>query len=354
VAEPSAAIDRKAILTLRRRVRFQDGRPYDARCRPVAAALEAPFGWPRRFGRLLDARVCWQHCWNQLADGRILDATADQFESRWFGDIVVLAADDPHATAYQPAPPPWTFTLREQEAVIELAAVRLELTAAISLKLSQGFSKLLPALATVVFSALSLTLLSFAFNVKGFEVGVVYAVWSGVGMAFIVTIEIIWKQREQWNGKDIGPIGTMARIGLGLGFVGSVVHGQLATRLAPASLPTRPHRLLRSRAGLALVADSPQPGAFPRHQPGSASRSASHCPWPSTSPGGLRPPSPSKAGQRFSSEASPWCSQHSATTPDARCWPSPTGSSAALTRSPAPSSRPSTIWSTTSPGESVT
>jgi len=124
MAEPSTAIDKKAILTLRRRVRFQDGRPYDARCRPVAAALEAPFGWPRRFGRLLDARVCWQHCWNQLADGRILDATADQFESRWLGDIVVLDALDAHATAYQPTPPLWMFTLREQEAVIELAAVR--------------------------------------------------------------------------------------------------------------------------------------------------------------------------------------------------------------------------------------
>ncbi|MFL5701472.1 MAG: hypothetical protein ACJ8AG_01435, partial [Ktedonobacteraceae bacterium] len=125
MAEPGAAIDRKAILTLRRRVRFQDGRPYDARCRPVAAALEAQFGWPRTFGRLrlLDARVCWQHCWNQLADGCILDATADQFESRWLGDIVMLEASDPHATAYQPAPP-WTFNLREQEEVIELAAVR--------------------------------------------------------------------------------------------------------------------------------------------------------------------------------------------------------------------------------------
>src|SRR6266849_5503036 len=72
MAEPGAAIDRKAILTLRRRVRFQDGRPYDARCSKVAAALEAQFGWPRRWGRLrlLDARVCWQHCWNQLADVR--------------------------------------------------------------------------------------------------------------------------------------------------------------------------------------------------------------------------------------------------------------------------------------------
>ena len=126
MTEPGAAIDRQAILTLRRQVRFQDGRPYDARCSKVAAALEALFGWPREWGRLrlLDSRVCWQHCWNQLPGGRILDATADQFESRWLGDIVVLDASDPHAAAYQPAPAPWTFTLREQERVVELAAVR--------------------------------------------------------------------------------------------------------------------------------------------------------------------------------------------------------------------------------------
>ena len=118
-----------------------------------------------------------------------------------------------------------------------------------------------------------------------------------------------------------------------------VIHGQLLTRLAPASLPIRPHWLLRSRAGLALVAHSPQPAAFPQHQPGSATRSASHCPWPFTSPGGMRPPSPSKAGQCFSSEASPWCSPPFVATLDARCWPSPTDSCAATTRSPALSSR---------------
>ncbi len=97
MSDLGAAIDRKAILTLRQRVRFQDGRPYDARCSKVAAALEAQFGWPRKFGRLrlLDTRVCWQHCWNQLPGGRILDATADQFESRWLGDLVVLEASDP-------------------------------------------------------------------------------------------------------------------------------------------------------------------------------------------------------------------------------------------------------------------
>ncbi len=35
----------------------------------------------------------------------------------------MLEASDPHATVYQPAPT-WTFTLLEQEGVIELAAVR--------------------------------------------------------------------------------------------------------------------------------------------------------------------------------------------------------------------------------------
>ena len=126
MTESGAAIDRQAILTLRKQVRFQDGRPYDARCSKVAAALEAQFGWKREWGRLrlLDSRVCWQHCWNQLPGGRILDATADQFEARWLGDIVVLEDSDPHASAYQATPRGWTFTLREQEAVIELNAVR--------------------------------------------------------------------------------------------------------------------------------------------------------------------------------------------------------------------------------------
>ena len=43
------------------------------------------------------------------------------------------------------------------------------------------------------------------------------------------------KKREQQNGKDIGPIGTTARIAVGLGFVGSVIHGQLSVHLAPAT-----------------------------------------------------------------------------------------------------------------------
>ena len=119
-------IDRQAILALRREIRFQDGRPYDARCSKVAEALHTRFGWEREWGRLrlLDSRVCWQHCWNRLADDRLLDATVDQFESRWLGDLVVLEADSPHAASYQPTPPGWTFTLWERAAGIDIDAKR--------------------------------------------------------------------------------------------------------------------------------------------------------------------------------------------------------------------------------------
>ena len=124
--------------------------------------------------------------------------------------------------------------------VLLILALFAEVAGTSSLKLSQGFSKRLPSLATVVFYGLSLTLLSFALTrfeslTLGLEVDGVYAVWSGVGIAFIVIIEILWKKREQRNGKDIGPIGTTARIVVGLGLAGSVVHGQLSTHLAPAT-----------------------------------------------------------------------------------------------------------------------
>ncbi len=43
------------------------------------------------------------------------------------------------------------------------------------------------------------------------------------------------QNREKRNGKDIGPIGATARILVGLGLVGSVIHGQLSVHLAPAT-----------------------------------------------------------------------------------------------------------------------
>src|SRR6266699_2264989 len=119
--------------------------------------------------------------------------------------------------------------------ILLVSALFSECLAVISLKLSQGFSKRLAGLAMVAFAVLSLTVLSVALPVKGFAMNVIYAAWSGVGIALIVITELLWKQQEQWNGRGIGPIGTTARLGIGLWLVGSVIHGQLATGFTPAT-----------------------------------------------------------------------------------------------------------------------
>src|SRR6266699_4450393 len=119
--------------------------------------------------------------------------------------------------------------------VFLILALFSEAAGTISLKLSQGFSKRLAGLATVVLYGLSLSLLSFALNVNGFEVNVIYAAWSGVGIAFIAAMELLWKQGKKWNGRDIGPIGSTARMVLGFWLAGSVIYAQLSTRFAPAT-----------------------------------------------------------------------------------------------------------------------
>src|ERR671939_8951 len=95
---------------MRRQVRLASGRP-DGRCGQVAEALQTEVGWAYRWGhlRLLDDGICWIHCWNQLPDGTVVDATADQFEERWLGDVVVLPPGDPRQAHYRPAPPGHLF-----------------------------------------------------------------------------------------------------------------------------------------------------------------------------------------------------------------------------------------------------
>jgi len=62
---------------------------------------------------------------------------------------------------------------------------------------------------------------------------VIYAAWSVMGIAVIVFAESCWKQKEQWSNRDIGSIGTMARLGIGLWLAGSAAYGQLVTRFVP-------------------------------------------------------------------------------------------------------------------------
>ncbi len=100
---------RRRIAELRAEVRLRDGRPNDGRCGHVAEALEAEFGWRRRSGYLLlqDRTVSWVHCWNQLDDGRIVDATADQFQELWIGELIMIEATSPLHSHYLAHPREW-------------------------------------------------------------------------------------------------------------------------------------------------------------------------------------------------------------------------------------------------------
>src|SRR2546421_8629795 len=117
--------------------------------------------------------------------------------------------------------------------VFLILALFSEAAGTIFLKLSQGFSKRLAGLAAVALYGLSLSLLSFALNVKGFEVNVIYAAWSGVGIACIAAIEIRWKQGKKWSGGGIGPLGSTGRLVLRVLLAGSVIYAQPSTRFFP-------------------------------------------------------------------------------------------------------------------------
>jgi small multidrug resistance pump len=68
-------------------------------------------------------------------------------------------------------------------------AILLELSGTICLKLSHGFSRLVPSIGVVCFYLGSFTLMSF--SLKTLEVGIVYAIWAGVGTALIAMVGIL-------------------------------------------------------------------------------------------------------------------------------------------------------------------
>ncbi len=94
--------------------------------------------------------------------------------------------------------------------VFLILAILSEVAGTTSLKLSEGFSRLVPSLAVVLFYGMSFTFLSF--TLKRLEVGTVYAIWSGVGTALIATIGILWFKEPLTAIK----IGSLALIILGV------------------------------------------------------------------------------------------------------------------------------------------
>lgn len=68
-------------------------------------------------------------------------------------------------------------------------AICTEIVATVSLKLSDGFTRPIPAAVVVAGYALSFYALSI--SLRSIPLGVVYAIWSGIGTAAIVVIGLV-------------------------------------------------------------------------------------------------------------------------------------------------------------------
>lgn len=97
-----------------------------------------------------------------------------------------------------------------------LLAIGFEVTGTTALKLSNGFTKLVPSIIVVAGYALSFFIMSQ--TLKKIDVGTAYAIWSGLGTALIATIGVLWF-KEPLTMLKIGSIAfiILGVIGLNIG-----------------------------------------------------------------------------------------------------------------------------------------
>jgi quaternary ammonium compound-resistance protein SugE len=81
--------------------------------------------------------------------------------------------------------------------ILLFSAGLAEIVFALSLKYNEGFTKLWPSIATMVFGGLSFYLLMLA--IKTLPLGTAYAVWTGMGAVGVAIIGIILlKESYDW------------------------------------------------------------------------------------------------------------------------------------------------------------
>ncbi|QIS19299.1 DMT family transporter [Nocardia terpenica] len=98
-------------------------------------------------------------------------------------------------------------------------AIVSEVTATVSLKVSEGFSKAVPSVIVVVGYAAAFYFLSQALK-RGMSIGVAYGVWSAIGVAAVATIGALF----------LGERLTLVQVG----GIGLVILGVLALELGGA------------------------------------------------------------------------------------------------------------------------
>lgn len=74
--------------------------------------------------------------------------------------------------------------------VLLIAAICMEVCGTTCMKLSEGFTRLVPSILIFVFYALAFILMTYA--VKKLDLSLTYAIWSGVGTFLIVLIGLFW------------------------------------------------------------------------------------------------------------------------------------------------------------------
>ena len=96
-------------------------------------------------------------------------------------------------------------------------AIVLEAAGTTSMKLSAGFTRLVPSLLLFAFYAMSFTALTFA--LKGIDVSLAYTIWSGIGTVLITIIGILYFQ-EPLTSLKIFSIGLIVAGVVGLNLSG--------------------------------------------------------------------------------------------------------------------------------------
>lgn len=83
-----------------------------------------------------------------------------------------------------------------------VGAIVLEVAGTTSMKLSHGFSKVVPSLLILVFYGAAFSLLTLA--LKEIEIGPAYAVWSGLGIALVAVIGFFYFEETLTISKLLG------------------------------------------------------------------------------------------------------------------------------------------------------
>ena len=92
------------------------------------------------------------------------------------------------------------------------AAIVTEVIGTTALAASDGFSKLLPSIVSVVCFVAAFWLLSFP--LRTMPTGIVYAIWSGLGIVLITAVAWVWAKQA---------LDTPALVGMALIMAGVIV-----------------------------------------------------------------------------------------------------------------------------------